>query len=56
MSFPERVALLLDGEFAKRALHKGRKRFPTAEDVRAEVQRLGRARTGVARVAVRFRH
>jgi uncharacterized LabA/DUF88 family protein len=40
MSFPERVAILLDGEFAKRALQKGRKRFPTAEDVMAEVRRL----------------
>ena len=39
MSFPERVAILLDGEFAKRALQKGRKRFPTAEDVMAEVRR-----------------
>jgi uncharacterized LabA/DUF88 family protein len=40
MIFPARVAILLDGEFAKRALQKGRKRFPAAEDVMAEVRRL----------------
>lgn len=40
MSWADRVAILLDGEYVKKVLHNKNKRFPTHTDVMAEVRRI----------------
>ena len=40
MSFEDRIAILLDGEYVKKVLGKRRRRFPTDADVMREVQRI----------------
>jgi len=40
MTFPDRVAVLLDGEYVKKTLQKKTKRFPSADDVMDEVKRI----------------
>ncbi len=40
MPWPDRVAILLDGEYVKKVLERQLKRFPTHSDVMAEVQRI----------------
>lgn len=40
MPWPDRVAILLDGEYVKKVLGRQLKRFPTHSDVMAEVQRI----------------
>lgn len=39
-SAPARLAILLDGEYVKKVLHHLLRRFPTPEDVMAEVSRI----------------
>jgi len=36
----ERVAVLLDGEFVRMVLGRRLKRFPTADEIMAEVERI----------------
>jgi uncharacterized LabA/DUF88 family protein len=40
MTFPERLAILLDGEFTKKTLGKRLRKFPSHNDVMGEVQRI----------------
>ena len=40
MSWSDRLAILLDGEYVKQVLGRQLKRFPTHADVMAEVQRI----------------